>query len=190
MSVSAVFFPVMVAVFTVACLVMDLRARRIPNWLTVPAFALGLLAHTVNGGLAGLAFSFLGFLTGFGILFVLWLIGGGGGGDVKMMGALGAWLGSWLTLMVFIASAMVTLVMVGALIAYNAYKKNLMTALRRCTGRAVREANAARSQPTKGKGDGNSRPGRVLPYAVPIAVGTWIVLALAAQGVSVFGVSF
>ena len=31
---------------------------------------------------------------GFGLLFVPWLLGGGGMGDVKLLAALGAWLGS------------------------------------------------------------------------------------------------
>jgi len=83
-------FVLVVGAFTAVAAVSDLRTRRLPNWLTVPAFAAGLLAHTVVNGFAGLGFALLGFATGFGLLLVLWLIGGGGGGDVKLMGALGA----------------------------------------------------------------------------------------------------
>ena len=49
--------------------------------------------------------------TGFGILLVLWLIGGGGGGDVKLMGALGAWVGASLIMKVFFVSAVLIAVM-------------------------------------------------------------------------------
>ena len=79
-----------VVLFTLICLVMDVRSGRLPNWLTVPMFALGLLVHTAANRWPGLQFSFFGFATGFGVLVVLWLFGGGGGGDVKMMTALGA----------------------------------------------------------------------------------------------------
>lgn len=158
----ALFLAVVVA-YTGVCLVMDLRSRRIPNWLTVPALVLGLAAHTVMGGWSGLQFSLLGFATGFAVLFVLWLMGGGGGGDVKMMSALGAWLGAWLTTEVFVASAVVAMVIVSGGIVYTAV-----------TSRGRKSAK------TKGSGDRastRSRPGRVLPYAVPLSLGTWAVLA-------------
>lgn len=185
MSVPAAFVIVMVAAFTLSCLVTDLRTRRIPNWLTVPALVLGLVTHSVTGGIAGLGFSLMGFLTGFGILLVLWLIGGGGGGDVKMMGALGAWLGAWLTVLVFLTSAVVTMVMVGGVIGYTACTQGFSTARRRCMGRAIAEANAERSKPTGKRG----RSGRVVPYAVPIAVSTWIVLAIAWSAGHLLGVA-
>jgi prepilin peptidase CpaA len=160
-----VLFLVIVVAFTVVCLVWDVRTRRIPNWLTVPVFGLGLLAHTVFGGWTGLKFSLLGFGTGFGVLFALWVIGGGGGGDVKMMGALGAWLGSWLTVEVFIASAVVTIFIVSGGILYAA-----------ATGR---NRKVAKDKKKAAGGNVQSPARRVLPYAVPLSVGTWAVLAYA-----------
>lgn len=160
-----VLFLAIVVAFTVVCLIMDVRTRRIPNWLTVPTFGLGLLAHTVVGGWSGLQFSLAGFGTGFGVLLALWLIGGGGGGDVKMMGALGSWLGAWLTIEVFIASAIVTIVIVSAGIIYAA-----------ATGRD-REAVKKKKSGDAGKTPSASR--RALPYAVPLSLGTWVVLAYA-----------
>lgn len=185
MSVPTIFFLVMAAAFTLCCLVTDLRTRRIPNWLTVPTFGLGLLIHIVSGGIQGLGFSLLGFVTGFGILFVLWLIGGGGGGDVKMMGALGAWLGAWLTLVIFLTSAIVTLVMITSLITYTACTQGFSGVRRRCLGEAVTEANVARSKGKKPRGRG-----RVVPYAVPVAVSTWIVVAVARYAENLLEVTF
>jgi Flp pilus assembly protein protease CpaA len=51
--------------FTALCAILDWRTRVIPNWLTVPVFAMGLVFHTVLGRVSGLQFSFLGFATGF-----------------------------------------------------------------------------------------------------------------------------
>ena len=90
---------------TAIALIFDLRLRRIPNALTVLFFILGLSFHIVLAGWPGLRFSLLGFAAGFGPLFLLWLLGGGGGGDVKMMGALGAWLGGPVTILIFLGSA-------------------------------------------------------------------------------------
>ena len=96
---------VIIGCITLVAAVIDVRTRRIPNWFTVPVLAGGLIFHTITGGWGGLLTALGGFVTGFGILLVLWLMGGGGGGDVKLMGAVGAWLGAWLTLMVFLLSA-------------------------------------------------------------------------------------
>jgi prepilin peptidase CpaA len=165
----------MVLVFTAICATLDWRIRKIPNWLTVPVFALGILLHTIAGGFSGLQFSLLGFATGFGLLLVLWLFGGGGGGDVKMMGALGAWLGSWHTVEVFLASAVATVFLVAAAVVGRAVVQWIVGKRKDPAERKAAKAYAAQSRKEDPK-----RIGRLMPYAVPVAVGTWVlVLSLA-----------
>lgn len=72
--------------------VSDVRSRRIPNALTVPVLAGGLLFSLLAGGLSGLGDSLAGCLV-MGVPYVLLFLLGGGAGDAKMMGALGTWLG-------------------------------------------------------------------------------------------------
>jgi prepilin peptidase CpaA len=72
----------------------DVRTRRIPNWLTFPSAALGLVAATLAHGGHGTVSSAGGFLVGLALFFPLFVLKGLGGGDVKLMGALGAWLGT------------------------------------------------------------------------------------------------
>ena len=91
--------------------VWDFRQHRIPNWLTLSAIPLGIVWHTATNGLAGLQFSLIGFAVGFCLLLVLFATGGGGGGDVKLMGAIGAWLGMQTTITVFILSAAIIAIM-------------------------------------------------------------------------------
>lgn len=73
-----------------AALFLDLAKNRIPNYLTFPAIGLGLLSYTVTGGFSGLWFSFLGLLVGIALFFIPFAMGGVGGGDVKLLGAVGA----------------------------------------------------------------------------------------------------
>ena len=72
----------------------DVRTRRIPNWLTFPAALLGLVAATAAHGGHGTVSSAAGFLVGLALFFPLFVLKGLGAGDVKLMGALGAWLGT------------------------------------------------------------------------------------------------
>jgi prepilin peptidase CpaA len=66
----------------------------------------GLLYHVIVGGPTALAGSALGLLFGFAVLLLFYTMGAMGAGDVKLMAAIGSWLGLPLTFYVFIASAL------------------------------------------------------------------------------------
>jgi prepilin peptidase CpaA len=83
---------VVLAVALVAVL-LDVRTRRIPNWLTFGAAAAGLLYSTFDRGLPGLGTAAAGWLAGAALFFPFFALGGMGAGDVKLLAALGAWLG-------------------------------------------------------------------------------------------------
>jgi len=89
--------PLWVEIPVIALVVMatgaDVRSRRIPNRLTGPALLLGIAVHAVWSGPAGAGGALLGALLAGAILFPGWLLGTMGAGDVKLMAAVGAWLG-------------------------------------------------------------------------------------------------
>jgi prepilin peptidase CpaA len=79
-----------VLAFVVTAAASDLRWRRVPRWLIVTGFLCGLLYHALCGGiLMSLVAAFLGFAAGL----ALFQLGAIGGGDVKLITALGAMLG-------------------------------------------------------------------------------------------------
>jgi prepilin peptidase CpaA len=85
-------YAIAIAVAALAC-ATDLRSRRIPNMLTFGA-ALGALAlHGAGEGVVGLKTATFGWLVGAALFFPLFALGGLGAGDVKLLAALGAWLG-------------------------------------------------------------------------------------------------
>lgn len=74
----------------VAASVVDIRERRLPNALTFPGIAAGLLLHLAVYGFEGFLSSFTAMLV-CGIVFLLFLlVGGVGAGDLKLMMAVGA----------------------------------------------------------------------------------------------------
>jgi prepilin peptidase CpaA len=76
----------------------DYRSGHIPNWITVPAFAVGVIGHAVDGWSRG--GWRLGLIEGVTALagavlcsiapFLMWWKGGMGGGDLKLFAAIGA----------------------------------------------------------------------------------------------------
>ncbi|HEY1801803.1 MAG TPA: A24 family peptidase [Terriglobales bacterium] len=71
----------------------DWRTRRIPNWLTVPAFLLGIAVNAYAGRWQGAKAALLGAGLGLAVLLPFVLLRALGAGDWKLVGALGAWLG-------------------------------------------------------------------------------------------------
>jgi prepilin peptidase CpaA len=100
-----------IVVVIIACLVAavtDVRDFKIYNALTLPLIGSGLVFHTITAGGAGLVASLAALCVGGGVLLLPYLLGGIGGGDVKLMAGVGAWFGLPLTLYVFIIAALAT----------------------------------------------------------------------------------
>jgi prepilin peptidase CpaA len=97
----------------------DLRWRRIPNWLTVPALLIGVIANTVLAGWSGLKASLLGAALGLALLLPFVLLRSLGAGDWKLAGALGAFTGPGLLVDLLLASILVAGVMAVVLVIYK-----------------------------------------------------------------------
>ena len=159
-------FVIAVGLFTTVAAVVDLRIHRIPNYLTVPTAVLGIAYHTFAPGGLGMLAGLAGFAVGFCLLLIPGLLGGGGMGDVKLLAALGAWLGPIMMLIAFAVSIVCAALLALAIVVNSAMTGGVLKAQRRYL--------AARRPRNK---SGHRRPARVLPFAVPVAMGTWALLA-------------
>lgn len=92
----------------------DTTRAKIPNRLVLVILALGMVMNGIRAGwlaadgkplwwlesgaawrgvIDGLLYSLLGFVVAFVVMFVIWIMGSCGGGDVKLMAAVSAWVG-------------------------------------------------------------------------------------------------
>ena len=115
---------VVVAAGVLAAAAIDLRIRRVPNVLTGSIALIGLGLAATGFGQVGFLWSVAGLLVGLALMLPGYLIGATGGGDVKLLAAVGTVLGPAPTLRAFVASAIA-----GGLIAiFVAYRRGRLAA--------------------------------------------------------------
>jgi prepilin peptidase CpaA len=85
----------------------DTLYSKIPNILTLPLIIIGLVTNIAISGLPGIVYSMTGFTVGLALLFIPFLMGGMGAGDVKALAALGALLGPGKTFQIFLYMGMI-----------------------------------------------------------------------------------
>jgi prepilin peptidase CpaA len=90
---------------TMAAAVVDLRTRRVPNWLTFGTAALGITMAMTHLDGVGVAGAFEGLLVGLLLMLPGHVIGRTGAGDVKLLAALGTLLGPKAVAMAFLYTA-------------------------------------------------------------------------------------
>ena len=110
---------ILTAVFALTAGWTDLRSRRIPNWLTVPALFIGVAVNTIIAGWMGATIALEGAGLGLLLLFPFVVVKALGAGDWKLVGAMGAFLGPRNLLVVLFAALIVAGIMALALVIYK-----------------------------------------------------------------------
>jgi prepilin peptidase CpaA len=139
-----------------AATINDLVSREIANWIPVAALVSGTAWQISQHGWKGGLYALGGAAAGFGVFLIFYLLGGMGGGDVKLMSGFGALLGAGRLLEAALWTAGVGGVIAVAVVGFRALRK----ALRGKTQAGERESEAANS----------------IPYAPAIALGVWLSL--------------
>jgi prepilin peptidase CpaA len=150
----------------------DLRWRRIPNLLTFGAALAAFGYHAAHAGLPGLGASVAGWAIGGAMFVPFFALGGLGGGDVKLLAALGAWLGPaatvWLALYAMLAGGPMALAVAvmrgyGRQAVENVYGLLMFWRVAGLRPHPAITLDAASPAPR-------------LPYALPIAAGLAVTL--------------
>jgi Flp pilus assembly protein protease CpaA len=196
-----VFIAALVAV-TAAAAVIDLRTLTIPKWLTFTTLGLGVLFTVARmawlganhpegfhpfpdsfwyfndmwtGAGVGLLSSLAGILFGFGLFFLMWILGACGGGDVKLFAALGAWGGVVLTLYLLIGTILFVVLLAVGRFVLTAFNRGAKSAFKDYSLKGA----AAHGKRSGGQGAGDyKRPRRRLTaYSLAVALSA-VVLCL------------
>jgi prepilin peptidase CpaA len=154
-----------------AAVVTDVRSRRIPNWLTGSMIVVGL-----GFGFLGLSAvtpeqAALGMLTGLGLMLPGHIIGATGAGDVKLMAAVGTFVGPALALNAFLGTAVAG----GVFAVAVAARRGRLIATLEGTSHIVTAPSAAKMA-IESTGHANR-----FAYGPAIAVGSLVALLLTAQ---------
>jgi prepilin peptidase CpaA len=161
----AIAYPLLA--FLTLCAACDVRTRRIPNALSFPAIVAGLVVNAALAGGPGLLWSAAGLLTATVLLFAPFALGGIGGGDVTMMGAVGTFVGP----RVVLAAMAAGMILGGLVMMWVLARRGLLREKLTGTFVMLRSALVTRSlAPLRAPA---SDPGAIaLPYSIPLALGT------------------
>lgn len=153
--------------------VCDLRARRLPNVLTLGSAVAGVLFSATAGGLSGFAWSLAGWAVGCALLLPFFLVRGLGAGDVKLLAAFGAWLGPVTVLWVAAYGGIAG----GILAVLVSLSRGYFTQMIHNVRHILMYWRVFGPRPVPDLTLADSKSPR-LPYAVPLAMGTVVALWL------------
>jgi Flp pilus assembly protein protease CpaA len=173
----AIVFVVILVVGLGYAAYVDWKTMKVPKWLTLGLLGTGFVMNATCGGwlgvegrpmwildadnallgaIDGILLSLVGFIVGFGLFFGFWIFGLSGGGDVKLVGATGAWLGCNLLLIGVLLSLPFLVVLTLLVLGYRLAKGKL--------------PKLAATTEVKG------RKRTVTTYSLPFALGVYVVL--------------
>jgi prepilin peptidase CpaA len=139
-----------------AATIDDLARRQIANWIPVAALAGGFGWQMGQNGWVGAVYALAGAAAGFAIFLIFYLLGGMGGGDVKLMAGFGALLGAGRLLEAALWTAGVGGVLAVGVIAVKAVSRML-------SGKSGVQSAAEKKNES-------------IPYAPAITLGVWLSL--------------
>ncbi len=158
---------------------IDYKEKRVPNYLNLIIAFTGLGVQILYSGWQGLINGIEGLALGLGLLILPWMMYMMGAGDVKLLAAIGAWVGPNVVLWSFVIGAIiggvVSVVMISYRKRWSTAIENFHIAALKCTNRrlAFSDVGAVKSLGAKAQ---------LIPYGVPLTFGTIFVVLLKFTG--------
>jgi len=139
-----------------AAVIDDLARRHIANWIPAAALAGGFGWQIGRSGWQGALTALAGTVVGFAVFLIFYLLGGMGGGDVKLMAGFGALLGAGRLLEAALWTAGIGGIMALMVLGWKALRRSAPAPETLSAEERQREAS--------------------IPYAPAIALGVWLSL--------------
>jgi prepilin peptidase CpaA len=155
------------AVVLVLAACIDVRTRRIPNWLSLPFAVSGILFRFVTAGASGLLSGLEGAALALLLFGWIWALKGMGMGDLKLVAGVGAWVGPGQFFMAFVMTGIAGGIMA---ICYALRRGSLAKSLDNM-GDLLIHLGSCKRRPHNEIRLGGSKA-LSIPYAPAIAVGT------------------
>jgi prepilin peptidase CpaA len=160
---------VLTIILTVA-VITDIFVYRIPNWLTFPSMLFGICYHIYASGFHGFVLCMAGLFLGICVFVPFYVVAGMGAGDVKLMGAVGVFLGPAGVFAAFLATAIIGGLHAIILLKLNGLLRETIIRYRAMLTSLLITRRFDYIPPEKGV----KRP--YMAYGVSIAIGTSIVV--------------
>lgn len=152
--------------------VFDYRYHKIPNVISLSGWAIGPLLYLLSDALPGVTSSLYGFLLIFSFTLPLYAFGWMGAGDVKLMAGIGAIVGIEHAPTVFLGIVITGAVMGIVMLLYSKLLKDSFQRYGAMLGVSMVLKKPIYMPPNE------QEQKLVLPYALPIAVGTFLSIGL------------
>lgn len=176
MACNTLIVPLFCLLPAAVCAAKDLRERIIPNKITIPMFAVGILYAVFTRNFSD---ALCGALLAGGTILVCVLMGGAGGGDFKLAAALGAWFGFWNSFwVILIACAVGTAWGFRRLAKEGKLKSRLLLFLQGIFYEAVYGMKGILTLPKLPEDPKAPVPSEAIPFGFCLAVGVWLVWSL------------
>ncbi len=169
-----IYFKLSLIILLGVAVVCDLRENRIPNSIVLLILVLGVTSSAYVQGSDTVLMSLAGVVTGICLFLPFYVFGGMGAGDVKLMGAVGAFLGPATTVFAVGLTLITGAILAIAVLVYFTTQKN------RSPSYNTVEIAQSNSSDALGGPDLQSGSSHLLkkrfPYAIAIAFGSTIAL--------------
>ncbi len=164
-----------VTAFVIVAAYIDGKELRVPNKITYPMIFAGwiysMIAYQVSGDgwYVGLGWSLAGTAVGLATLLPAYSIGGMGAGDVKMMAGIGAWIYCVDTFYAFCVSAIIGALLSIGMIVWSKQGRKHWNQFMYIFNEIVTVRNPETLSTIAAERKSTMR---LLPYGIPIAIGT------------------